>query len=52
MDHLTFRLKLLTSIFETYERAVKSLKHGEPSINPPPARLTERHFIEKNPCFW
>ena len=50
MDHLTFRLKLITSIFETYGRAVKSRKHGRPSVNPPPARLTKRHFIEKIPA--
>ena len=46
MDHLTFRHILITSIFETYGRAVKWKALNKPS----PARLTERHFIEKIPA--
>jgi hypothetical protein len=48
-EHLTFRLQLITSLFEKFGRTVHSRKQGRPSINPPPARLTERHFIEKIP---
>jgi hypothetical protein len=48
-DHLTFRLQLITSLFERFGRTVHSHKQRRPSINPPPARLTERHFTEKIP---
>jgi hypothetical protein len=48
-DHLTFRHQLITSHFERFGKTVHSHKQGRPLINPPPARLTERHFIEKIP---
>ncbi|XP_021939069.1 piggyBac transposable element-derived protein 4-like [Zootermopsis nevadensis] len=37
MDHLTFRMQLITSLIERYGRAVHSRKQGRPSINPSPA---------------
>jgi hypothetical protein len=48
-NHLTFRLQLITSLFERFGRTLHSRKQGRPSINPPPTSLTERHFIEKIP---
>jgi hypothetical protein len=48
-DHLTFRLQLITSLSERFGRTVHPRKQGRPSINPPPASLRERHFIEKIP---
>ena len=50
IDHLTFRVQLVTSLFEKYGRAVQYRKQGRHSINPPPAHLTERHFLEKIPA--
>lgn len=44
-DHLTFRLDLIKMLFETYGPEVPRPVFGRPSIEPKPARLTERHFI-------
>jgi hypothetical protein len=49
-DYLTFRLQLITALFERCGRGVQSHQVGRPSINPPPQQLTERHFIEKIPA--
>jgi hypothetical protein len=49
-NHLTFRLQLITALFERYGQGVQSHQVGRPSINPPPQRLTEWHFIEKIPA--
>ncbi|PSN29180.1 PiggyBac transposable element-derived protein 4 [Blattella germanica] len=50
MDHLNFRVNLVTSLFERYGSTLEIRKQGRPSINPPPTRLRERHFIEKIPA--
>jgi hypothetical protein len=49
-DHLTFRLQLITPPFERYGQGAQSHQVCRPSINPPPQRLTQRHFIEKIPA--
>jgi hypothetical protein len=49
-DHLTFRLELITSIFERYARGVQSHQIGNPSVHPLLQRLTKRHFIENIPA--
>lgn len=51
MDHLTFSLQLLNSLFNIYSRAVNCHKLGSPAINPSSAGLTELHFIEKISAF-
>ncbi|PSN39794.1 hypothetical protein C0J52_19451 [Blattella germanica] len=50
MDHLNFRVNLVTSLFERYGSTLEIRKQGRASINPPPTRLRERHFIEKIPA--
>lgn len=44
-SHLTFRLDLIKMLFETHGPEVPRTVVGRPSIEPKPARLTERHFI-------
>jgi hypothetical protein len=45
LDYLSFRLALIKGLIETHGLAV----YGRPSVEPPPKRLTERHFFEKIP---
>ncbi|XP_054259936.1 piggyBac transposable element-derived protein 4-like [Macrosteles quadrilineatus] len=45
IDHISFRLDLIKMLFETHGPEVPRPVFGRPSIEPRPARLTERHFI-------
>ena len=48
--NLDFRLDLVKALILTYRPQIpSSARPGRPSINQPPARLIERHFIEKIP---
>lgn len=49
-DHLTFRLGLIKELFEKFQGGVTKPVHGRPSTEPPPSRLTERHFIDRIPA--
>jgi hypothetical protein len=49
LDHMSFRLALIKGLIDTYRPGVPWPVHGHPSTEPPPKRLTERHFLEKIP---
>lgn len=50
MQHFQYRLDLVKQLVFTYQGEaihLKSPARGRPSINPPPKRLLEKHFITK-----
>lgn len=49
-DHLSFRLELIKQIVERFLVAAPQKTSGRPSTEPKPARLVERHFLEKLPA--
>jgi hypothetical protein len=49
-DHLTFRLQLITALYERYGCGIQSHQVSRPFTNPPPPQPTEWHFIEKIPA--
>jgi hypothetical protein len=50
MDTLKFRLTLAQGLVEKYGPSVPRPVYGRPSVEPPPKRLTERHFLERIPA--
>jgi hypothetical protein len=48
MDTLKFRLSLAQGLVEKHSSAVPV--YGRLSLEPPPKRLTERHFLERIPA--
>jgi hypothetical protein len=50
IDSLTFRLSLAQDLVEKHSTGVPRSVHGGPSTEPPPKRLTERHFLERIPA--
>jgi hypothetical protein len=49
MDTLQFRLSLAQGLVEKHGSGDLRPIHGHPSVQPPPKRLTERHFLEHIP---
>jgi hypothetical protein len=49
MDTLQFRLSLVQGLMEKHGSGVLCPVHGRSSVQPPPKRLTERHFLERSP---
>jgi hypothetical protein len=50
MDTLKFRLSQAKGLVEKYGSRVPRPVYGRPSVEPPPKRLTERHFLERIPA--
>jgi hypothetical protein len=50
MDTLKFRLSLAQGLMEKHGSAVPHPVYGRQSLEPPPKRLTERHFLEHIPA--
>jgi hypothetical protein len=46
LDHLSFRLALIKGLIESHRPTVPWPMYGCPSIDPPPKRLTEWHFLK------
>jgi hypothetical protein len=46
MDTLNFRLSLAQGLMEKHDSAVPRPVYGCPSLEPPPKRLTEQHFLD------
>jgi hypothetical protein len=49
MDTLKFRLSLAQDLVEKHGSAVPCPVYGRPSLEPPPKRFTEQHFLEHIP---
>jgi hypothetical protein len=49
IDTLKFRLSLAQGLVEKHGSGVRPV-YGRPSIEPPPKRLMERHFLERIPA--
>jgi hypothetical protein len=49
MGTLQLRLSLAQGLVEKRGSGVRRPVHGRPSVQPPPKRLTERHFLERIP---
>jgi hypothetical protein len=50
MNPLKFRLSLAQGLVEKHGSSVPHPVYGRPSVEPPPKRLTERHFLECIPA--
>jgi hypothetical protein len=50
MESLKFRLSLAQGLVEKHGSAVPRPVYDHPSLEPPPKRLTERHFLEHIPA--